>query len=174
MYEVVLGGRNVLWYLEFTGKYRYESTDRFGYNGPVQPPSGFTRCQASARMASRMEVQPVTDQRRKAPGEWHDPPREFSQAPFWFWNDDLTKAELLRQIEDFQSHGIHAFVIHPRAGLPRSVDWLGERMIGFMRFAVREAARRGMWVILYDEGMYPSGSSPDRWWRRTGRIARAD
>ena len=101
----------------------------------------------------------MTDQRRKAPGEWHDPPREFSQAPFWFWNDDLTKAELLRQIEDFQSHGIHAFVIHPRAGLPRSVDWLGERMIGFMRFAVREAARRGMWVILYDEGMYPSGSS---------------
>ena len=28
-----------------------------------------------------------------------------------------------------------------------------------MRFALEEARRRGMFVILYDEGMYPSGSS---------------
>jgi hypothetical protein len=28
-----------------------------------------------------------------------------------------------------------------------------------MRFAIEEAARRNMWVILYDEAMYPSGSS---------------
>ena len=32
-------------------------------------------------------------------------------------------------------------------------------MIGFMRFAIERAAERDMWVILYDEGMYPSGSS---------------
>jgi hypothetical protein len=91
--------------------------------------------------------------------EWLDPPHEFSQAPFWFWNDDLSEAELLRQIEDFQAHGVHAFLIHPRAGLPKTIPWLGERMIGFMRFAIEQAAQRDMWVILYDEGMYPSGSS---------------
>ncbi|MBP7051775.1 MAG: hypothetical protein KBE65_12240 [Phycisphaerae bacterium] len=93
------------------------------------------------------------------PTEWLDPPHEFSQAPFWFWNDDLSEAELLRQIEDFQAHGVHAFLIHPRAGLPKTLPWLGERMIGFMRFAIEQAAQRDMWVILYDEGMYPSGSS---------------
>ena len=92
------------------------------------------------------------------PGAWFDPPREFSQAPFWFWNDDLSETEIVRQLEDFQAHGVHAFVIHPRAGLPRSIGWLSERMIEFMRFAIEEAARRDMWVILYDEGMYPSGS----------------
>ena len=32
-------------------------------------------------------------------------------------------------------------------------------MIRFMRFAIEEAAKRDMWVVLYDEGMYPSGSS---------------
>ncbi len=93
------------------------------------------------------------------PPEWLEPPAEFSQAPFWFWNDDLSEAELLRQMEDFRAHGIHAFVIHPRAGLPRSIGWMSDRMIELMRFTIEQAARLGMWVILYDEGMYPSGSS---------------
>ncbi|MBN2310739.1 MAG: hypothetical protein JXR94_17330, partial [Candidatus Hydrogenedentes bacterium] len=93
------------------------------------------------------------------PEQWLNPPSEFSQAPFWFWNDKLSEAELLRQIEDFQAHGVQAFTIHPRAGLPRSIGWMSKPMIRFMRFAIEEAAKRDMWVILYDEGMYPSGSS---------------
>lgn len=95
----------------------------------------------------------------RLPQEWLDPPSEFSQAPFWFWNDDLSEKELLRQMEDFRAHGVRGFVIHPRAGLPKSIGWMSERMIGFMRFAIERAAERDMWVILYDEGMYPSGSS---------------
>jgi len=93
------------------------------------------------------------------PAEWLNPPTEFSQAPFWFWNDDLSEAELLRQIDDFRAHGVHAFLVHPRAGLPRTIGWMSERMIELMRFAIERAAERDMWVILYDEGMYPSGSS---------------
>lgn len=88
-----------------------------------------------------------------------DPPREFSLCPFWFWNDALSESEIARQIDDFQRHGVHAFVIHPRVGLPRSIGWMSDRMLDFIRFAVEEAERRGMWVVLYDEGMYPSGSS---------------
>ncbi len=95
----------------------------------------------------------------KLPVDWQRPPREFSLCPFWFWNDELSEAEIERQLADFQAHGVHAFVIHPRAGLPRSIPWLGERMIHFMRFAIERAKARGMWVVLYDEGMYPSGSS---------------
>jgi hypothetical protein len=93
------------------------------------------------------------------PQDWLAPPSEFSQAPFWFWNDDLSERELLRQMEDFRAHGVCAFVIHPRAGLPKSIGWMSERMLGFMRFVIERAAEREMWVILYDEGMYPSGSS---------------
>mgnify|MGYP000986569985 CR=1 FL=1 len=88
-----------------------------------------------------------------------DPPREFSLLPFWFWNDELTEAEILRQIADFEAHGIFGFVLHPRVGLPRSIAWMSERMLGFMAVAIGEAERRGMQVVLYDEGMYPSGSS---------------
>jgi hypothetical protein len=32
-------------------------------------------------------------------------------------------------------------------------------MTGYMRSVIEQASRKGMWVILYDEGMYPSGSS---------------
>ena len=92
-------------------------------------------------------------------GGWYDPPLEFSQAPFWFWNDALSEKEIIRQIEDFRAHGVYGFVIHPRAGLPRSIGWMSERMIHFMRIAIEQAADRKMWVVLYDEGMYPSGSS---------------
>ena len=88
-----------------------------------------------------------------------NPGREFSQAPFWFWNDDLSEDEIARQMADFRAHGVYGFVIHPRAGLPRSIGWMSERMLHFIRFAVEEASRNDMWVVLYDEGMYPSGSS---------------
>ena len=95
----------------------------------------------------------------RLPREWAEPPAEFSQAPFWFWNDALDEGEIARQMADFRAHGVYAFVIHARAGLPRSIGWLSDAMIRYMRFAIEEAARRRMWVILYDEGMYPSGSS---------------
>lgn len=87
------------------------------------------------------------------------PPREFSVLPFWFWNDDLDKDEIRGQIADFDAHGVYGFVIHPRVGLPRSIGWMTDAMLGFMRVAIDEAAARQMKVILYDEGMYPSGSS---------------
>jgi hypothetical protein len=87
------------------------------------------------------------------------PPREFSLFPFWFWNDELSEREILRQIADFDAHGVYGFVIHPRVGLPRTIGWMSDAMLGFMSIAVREARRRDMKVILYDEGMYPSGSS---------------
>ncbi len=91
--------------------------------------------------------------------EFRDPPREFSVMPFWFWNDRLTDEEVVRQIADFDAHGVYGFVIHPRIGLPADTGWLSPRMIHCMRVAIEEAARRRMYVILYDEGMYPSGSS---------------
>lgn len=90
---------------------------------------------------------------------WLNPPAEFSQAPFWFWNDKLSEAEIVRQLDDFRTHGVYGFIIHPRAGLPRNTGWMSDRMIHFMRVAIDHAIKRGMWVVLYDEGMYPSGSS---------------
>jgi len=90
---------------------------------------------------------------------WRNPPVEFSQAPFWFWNDNLSEEEIVRQLDDFKAHGVYGVIIHPRAGLPRSIGWMSKNMIHFMRIALEHAANHDMWVIFYDEGMYPSGSS---------------
>ena len=87
------------------------------------------------------------------------PGDEYTPIPFWFWNDELTEAELARQIYDFHDKGVAGFVIHPRKGLPRSIPYMSEKYLGFVRFAVEEAARLNMRVVLYDEAMYPSGSA---------------
>lgn len=97
--------------------------------------------------------------KNELPKEFLDPPNEFSLMPFWFWNDTLKHEEISRQLDDFQKHHVNGFVIHPRIGLPWKTSWLSDSMIDAMRFAIEEATRRGMYVILYDEGMYPSGSS---------------
>ncbi len=87
--------------------------------------------------------------------------------PFWFWNDRLEADELLRQIDEFESHGVYGSVIHPRVGLPRDCGWMSERLLGFMHLVIEEAYKRDMTVLLYDEGMYPSGSA-------SGQVVAAD
>jgi hypothetical protein len=96
---------------------------------------------------------------QSVPQGFIDPPREFSLMPFWFWNDTLKDQEIVRQIDDFEKHGVYGFVIHPRIGLPENIKWLGPEMIHAMNVALGEASKRKMLVVLYDEGMYPSGSS---------------
>ena len=78
----------------------------------------------------------------RLPAGWGKPPAEFSMAPFWFWNDRLSEEEIARQMADFQAHGVHAFVIHPRAGLPVHLGWMSDELLKMMRFAIEEAARR--------------------------------
>ena len=80
-------------------------------------------------------------------------------CPFWFWNDRLDADEIRRQIAEFQAHGVNAFVIHPRVGLPKDQGWMSPALLDMMEVAIQEAESRGMWVVLYDEGMYPSGSA---------------
>lgn len=88
-----------------------------------------------------------------------DPPAEFTPMPFWFWNDELSREEIIRQIHDFHAHEVDGFVLHPRMGLPRALPYLSDSYFDLVEAAVAEAAKLGMRVILYDEGMYPSGSA---------------
>lgn len=91
--------------------------------------------------------------------EFLDPPAELSPLPFWFWNDELSAEGIIRQIHDFHAKEVDGFVIHPRMGLPRSMPYLSEPYMELVELAVAEADKLGMRVILYDEGMYPSGSA---------------
>lgn len=87
------------------------------------------------------------------------PSEEFSPIPFWFWNDVLDENKIKEQIISMKQHGIDAFVIHPRIGLPDSIGYLSDEFMHYVLFAVKTAKENNMRVVLYDEGMYPSGSA---------------
>ena len=87
------------------------------------------------------------------------PSREYSPIPFWFLNGDLTHREIRRQLRDFQAHGVHGVVLHPRMGMSRRIGYLSPLFFRYLRTAVETAADLGMTLVLYDEGMYPSGSA---------------
>lgn len=90
--------------------------------------------------------------------EFKNPSNEFTPIPFWFWNDYLSKDEISRQMREFNAKGVNGFIIHPRIGIPESIQYMSEEWLGFVKFAVLEAKKLGMKVMLYDEAMYPSGS----------------
>lgn len=87
------------------------------------------------------------------------PSREYTPMPFWFLNGDLRHEEIRRQLRDFREHGIYGVVLHPRIGLPRRIPYLSKAFFSYIRTAIETAAELGMKAVLYDEGMYPSGSA---------------
>lgn len=87
------------------------------------------------------------------------PDKEYTPIPFWFLNGDLREEELEHQLTDFAAHGVYGVVLHPRMGLPRRIKYLEESYFHYISFIVKKAAQLEMKVVLYDEGMYPSGSA---------------
>ncbi|KAB1441006.1 glycosylhydrolase-like jelly roll fold domain-containing protein [Candidatus Galacturonibacter soehngenii] len=87
------------------------------------------------------------------------PSEEFTPYPFWFWNDNLTEEKITNQINDFYQKGVNGFVIHPRIGIPKEIEYLSDEFMKYVLLAVKEAKKLNMKVILYDEAMYPSGSA---------------
>src|SRR5438552_13250538 len=72
-----------------------------------------------------------------------EPPSEFGVMPFWFWNDDLDEAELVRQLHVFHAGGVGGVVIHPRVGLSRRVGYLTETYFRLVRRVVDVHRRAG-------------------------------
>ena len=87
------------------------------------------------------------------------PSGEYTPIPFWFLNDDLSHEELRRQLRDFRDHGVYGVIPHPRMGLSDRIQYLSPMFFSYIRTVTETAAELGMRVVLYDEGMYPSGSA---------------
>lgn len=87
------------------------------------------------------------------------PEAEFSPIPFWFFNDRFDEDRVRTQLEDYREKGVNGFVLHPRIGVPEDLPYLSDVYFQAVRFIVETAAGLEMKVVLYDEGMYPSGSA---------------
>lgn len=87
------------------------------------------------------------------------PPAPWGPIPFWFWNDDLDREELRRQLRAFAAAGCGGVLPHARVGLSRRVGYLTDTFLALVRDVVEACAGLGLRVILYDEASYPSGSA---------------
>lgn len=88
-----------------------------------------------------------------------EPSEEFTPVPFWFFNDEPDEIKIRLQLEDYIRKGVHAMVLHPRIGIPEYIPYLSPQFFDVIRYIVKTASEIGMKIVLYDEGMYPSGSA---------------
>jgi hypothetical protein len=84
-----------------------------------------------------------------------NPPRAYSSAPFWVWNDLITEDQVIDTLQSFAAQSIKQVIVHPRPGLMTpylSADWFR-----LWKLALNQAERLDMDLWIYDENSYPSG-----------------
>ncbi|MBR5869117.1 MAG: hypothetical protein IKZ21_06690, partial [Clostridia bacterium] len=104
------------------------------------------------------------------PQAFRTPGVEYATFYSWVWNDVLTREEILRQLDEMVRLGIRAVYIipEPKHFRPKTMptelepDYLTGEYFEEFRFAMEEAAKRGMRLWLYDEGGWPSGGACGR------------
>lgn len=83
---------------------------------------------------------------------------EYEPVPFYFFNDEFNKEEVIKQLDVMSENGIKAFFLHVRDGVTTE-PWGTERFFENMKFVVEQAIAKGITPWLYDEDSYPSGQA---------------
>lgn len=87
--------------------------------------------------------------------QFKEPPREYTTAPFFVWDGEITKEEIDKDLESFKKAGSLQVIIHPRPGLIN--EYLSENWFDLYQHAVERGKELGMNIWIYDENSYPSG-----------------
>ncbi|MCU0872407.1 MAG: hypothetical protein MUE50_08675, partial [Pirellulaceae bacterium] len=83
------------------------------------------------------------------------PPRGYSTAPLWVWNDMLTEDQIRLTMRDLAAQHVKQAFVHPRPGL--MTPYLSDDWFRLWQVALDEAERLDMNLWIYDENSYPSG-----------------
>ena len=70
-----------------------------------------------------------------------NPPAKYRSVPFWGWDGDLEKEELLTQIDTFKRMGYGGFHMHARAGL--ITPYLSDEFMQRVRDCCEKAQKEG-------------------------------
>jgi len=84
-----------------------------------------------------------------------EPPAEYTTAPFYVWDAEITKDEIDKHLASFKNAGTSQVIIHPRPGL--ITEYLSDDWFDLFRYAVEKGKELGMKIWIYDENSYPSG-----------------
>ena len=87
--------------------------------------------------------------------QFKDPPKEYTTAPFFVWNGDITNEEIDKDLVSFKNAGSSQVIIHPRPGL--ITEYLSKNWFELFQHAVEKGKELGMNIWIYDENSYPSG-----------------
>lgn len=85
------------------------------------------------------------------------PTSEYRATPFWAWNCDLDRNELLRQIDIFKEMGYGGYHMHVRTGM--STTYLSDEFMALIEACVKHGKEKEMLSWLYDEDRWPSGAA---------------
>lgn len=86
---------------------------------------------------------------------FENPTSEYRCAPFWAWNCDLKKEELLKEIEFIKEMGMGGFMMHTRVGM--STKYLSDEYMELAKSCCDKAKKLNLLTWLYDEDKWPSG-----------------
>ena len=89
--------------------------------------------------------------------EFSQPGPAWRGKPFWSWNGDLQRDELIRQVDIFKQMGMGGFFMHSRTGL--RTEYLGDDWFQLINACAADGARLGLESWLYDEDRWPSGTA---------------
>ena len=87
--------------------------------------------------------------------QFKEPPKEYTTAPFFVWDAEITNNEIDNFLNDFKREGSSQVFIHPRPGLV--TEYLSDKWFELFRHTVAKGKELGMNVWIYDENSYPSG-----------------
>ena len=88
---------------------------------------------------------------------FREPGAAFRGKPFWSWNGELERDELLRQVEVMREMGMGGFFMHSRTGL--ITRYLGDEWFDLTNDCAAKAQELGLEAWLYDEDRWPSGTA---------------
>ena len=97
-----------------------------------------------------MEISALYDQFQKPGVQWRG-------KPFWSWNGELEKEELIRQSHVLGEMGFGGYFMHSRSGL--ITEYLGDEWFDLINSTADAGEKEGLEVWLYDEDRWPSGSA---------------
>ena len=88
---------------------------------------------------------------------FENPTCEYRGTPFWAWNCELKKEELLWQLEVLKKMGLGGAHMHVRTGM--ATPYLSDEHMELIKACVDKCRDEKMLAWLYDEDRWPSGAA---------------
>lgn len=100
---------------------------------------------------------PKNSEKKLKDGLFLNPTSEYRGTPFWAWNCELERDELLRQLEIMKQMGLGGAHMHVRTGM--ATKYLSDEYMELIKACVNKCREENMLAWLYDEDRWPSGAA---------------